>query len=124
MTSKTKTILACDDEPSILEILDYVVNKTGFNLLTAENGTDALRMAQQNIPDLILLDGNMPEMTGFEVCQILKNDDKTKDIIIVMLTANVQASDIDRASQNGANDFIMKPFSPKDLQAKLHELLD
>jgi len=123
MTSNPKTILACDDEPIILEIIEYVVKGESFNLLTADNGKDALRLAREIKPELIMLDDNMPELTGFEVCKMLKNDINTKDIIIVMFTANTQASDFEKAKLYGANDFVKKPFSPKELKLKLHELL-
>lgn len=123
MTSNPKTILVCDDEPIILEIVEYVIKGENINLFTADNGNDALRLAREMMPDLILLDNNMPELTGFEVCKILKNDDKTKEIIIVMLTANTQASDYELAKSYGANDFVQKPFSPKELKLKLHKLL-
>lgn len=123
MTSTPKTILACDDEPIILEIIEYVVKGEDFNLHTADNGKDALRLAREIMPDLIMLDDNMPELTGFEVCEILKNDDKTKNIIVVMFTANTQASDYEKAKLYGANDFVQKPFSPKELKLKLHKLL-
>lgn len=123
MSSNVKTILACDDEPIILEIVEYVVKDESFNLITADNGKDALRLAREAMPDLIMLDDNMPEMTGFEVCKILKEDEKTKDIIIVMFTANTQASDYEKAKLYGANDFVQKPFSPKELNLKLHSLL-
>lgn len=124
MSPEQKTILVCDDEPLIVEAAGYVVKKEGFKLLTAFNGRDALKIAQENIPDLIMLDVNMPEMTGFDVCRNLKSNDKTKEIIIMMFTANVQASDYSKASNLGADDFIEKPFSPKDLRIKLHELFD
>ena len=123
MSSKPITILVCDDEPIILEIVEYVVSGENFNLITADNGKDALRLAREAMPDLIMLDDNMPELTGFEVCKILKNDDQTKDITVVMFTANTQASDYEKAKLYGANDFIKKPFSPKELKLKLYELL-
>jgi len=123
MSSNTKTILACDDEPIILEIVEYVVKDENYNLITADNGKDALQIARKAKPDLIMLDDNMPELTGFEVCKILKNDDETKNIIIVMFTANTQASDYEKAESYGANEFIKKPFSPKELKLKLRDLL-
>ena len=123
MNTDYKTILACDDEPIILEIVEYVVSSQNYNLITADNGKDALRLAREAKPDLIMLDDNMPELPGFEVCKTLKNDNETKDIIVVMFTANTQASDYEKAKLNGANDFVQKPFSPKELKLKLHELL-
>ena len=119
-----KTILACDDEPHILESIKYIVNKEGFNLITASNGKEALELARKHMPDLILLDVNMPELTGFEVCEQLKSNNDTKHICIVMLTANVQTSHTSQADIVGADHFIEKPFSPRDLSRKLHELLD
>lgn len=124
MNEILKTVLVCDDEPLILEAAGYVIKKEGYQLLTASNGRDALQIARENQPDLILLDVNMPEMTGLEVCQNLKRDNKTKKITIIMFTANVQASDHSKAINFGADDFIEKPFSPKDLRAKLSELFD
>ena len=122
MSTNSKTVLVCDDEPFILESVSYVVKKEGFHLLTASNGKDALQTARTLMPELMLLDINMPEMTGFEVCQQLKDDETTKHICIIMLTANVQADDMEKAKQFGADGFIAKPFSPRELRTKLHEL--
>jgi two-component system, OmpR family, alkaline phosphatase synthesis response regulator PhoP len=124
MQTGLKTILVCDDEPIILEAVNYIIGKEGYNVLNAENGEESLKMARENIPDLMLLDGNMPDKTGFEVCEILKNDSATKGICIVMFTANVQASDYEKADQVGADGFIQKPFSPKELRLQLHKYLD
>ena len=124
MDEKTKTILACDDEPLILECVSYVVNKEGYKLLMAENGKDALIAAREHMPDLMLLDVNMPEMTGFEVCKQLKSDKKTRNIYIIILTADVQSSHVSQANEAGADEFMSKPFSPRNLKIKLHELLD
>jgi len=124
MQEAIKTILVCDDEPIILEAVNYIIGKEGYIVLNAENGEESLKMARDNIPNLMLLDGNMPDKTGFEVCEILKNNSATKDICIVMFTANVQASDYERADQVGADGFIQKPFSPKELRLQLHKFLD
>ena len=123
MSDSIKTILVCDDEPIILEAVSYIVAKEGYNLVTAENGEEGLAVAREIIPDLILLDGNMPELSGFEVCELLKRDEKTKAICIVMFTANVQASDYEKADMAGANGFIQKPFSPKELRQQIREYL-
>jgi len=124
MQTGSKTILVCDDEPIILEAVNYIIGKEGYNLLNAENGSESLQMARDNMPDLMLLDGNMPDKTGFEVCEILKGDSITKDICIIMFTANVQASDYEKADLVGADGFIQKPFSPKELKLQLHKYLD
>lgn len=118
-----KTVLVCDDEPIILEAVSYIVEKEGYRLITANDGAEALSLAREVIPDLMLLDVNMPELTGFEVCEILKNEVVTKNICIVMFTANVQASDYKKAEQCGANGFIQKPFSPKKLKYQIRKFL-
>jgi len=123
MDHSNKTVLVCDDEPIILEAVRYIVEKEGYRLITAEDGAEALRLAREQIPDLMLLDVNMPELTGFEVCEILKNETATKNICIVMFTANVQASDYEKAEQLGADGFIQKPFSPKELKLEIRKFL-
>lgn len=124
MSENIKTILACDDEPHLLELMDYIIGKAGFKAITTDNGIDAIQAAHDNMPDLILLDVNMPGMTGIEVCKQLKTDDKTKNIRILVLTANVQASHKEEIFEAGADYFFPKPFSPRELKEKLHELLD
>jgi two-component system alkaline phosphatase synthesis response regulator PhoP len=118
-----KRILICDDEPHILESLSFVVRKAGFELLTATDGEEALKIAKEQGPDLILLDVMMPKLTGYEVCELLKKDTETRDIYIVMLTAKGQRMDEQQGMEAGANEYIKKPFSPRDLKDRLQEIL-
>ena len=119
-----RQILVCEDEPNILTSISFVIKKEEFELLTAEDGEEALKVAREKKPDLILLDVMMPKMTGLEVCRILKNDEATRDIYIVMLTAKGQEADEKEGIKAGANEYIKKPFSPRQLTEKIHEILD
>lgn len=119
-----KQILVCEDEPNMLTSISFIVRKEGFELLTAEDGEEALKAAREKKPDLMLLDVMMPKMTGFEVCRILKNDEETKDIYIAILTAKGQEADEKEGRNAGANGYIKKPFSPRQLREKIHEILD
>ncbi len=124
MRNTDKTILVCDDEPLIIEIIQYITDKSNYRIITADNGRDALLVAREQRPDLIVLDVNMPEMTGYEVCEELKSNEDTKDIIIVILTANVQVKDYEKSKQIGADEFIGKPFEIDILRDKLKKLLN
>jgi DNA-binding response OmpR family regulator len=119
----TKRVLVCDDEPYIVESVSYVVRKAGFEVETAEDGEEALAAAQRIRPDLIFLDIMMPKMSGYEVCRRLKEDPATRGAYIVMLTARGQEEDERRALDMGADEFMTKPFSPRKMRAKLHEVL-
>jgi DNA-binding response OmpR family regulator len=119
----SKKVLVCDDEPYIVESVSYVVRKAGFEVDVAEDGEEALAKAQEMKPDLIFLDIMMPKLSGHEVCHRLKDDPKTKDIYIVMLTARGQEEDEKRALDMGADEFMTKPFSPRKMRAKLQEVL-
>ena len=119
-----RQILVCEDEPNILTSISFVIKKEKFELLTAEDGEEALKVAREKKPDLILLDVMMPKMTGLEVCRILKGEEATRDIYIVMLTAKGQEADEREGIKAGANEYIKKPFSPRQLTEKIHEILD
>jgi DNA-binding response OmpR family regulator len=118
-----KTVLICDDEAYILESVSYVVRKEGFNVITAEDGEQALALARQHTPDLMFLDVEMPKKTGYEVSAALKGDPGTKQIYIIMLTARGQAADEKRGYEAHVNEYITKPFSPRKLAKRLHEIL-
>jgi len=118
-----KTVLICDDEPYILESVSYVVRKEGFNVITAEDGAQALAKAREHKPDLMFLDVEMPHKTGYEVSAALKAEEETKHIYIIMLTARGQIADEKRGYEAQANEYTTKPFSPRKLAKRLHEIL-
>jgi two-component system phosphate regulon response regulator PhoB len=119
----TELILAVDDEPPILELLRYNLEKDGYRVITAGNGDDALRLAQKDPPDLILLDLMMGGMSGLDVCRKLKADQATAGIPVIMVTARSEDSDIVVGLELGAEDYITKPFSPKVMLARVHAAL-
>ena len=119
---KTK-ILVVDDEPDALELIEVNLKGAGFDVLGAANGRQALDKARATLPALILLDVMLPEVDGLEVCKSLRRDPKTAFIPIIMLTA--RAAEIDRilGLELGADDYITKPFSPRELILRVRNLL-
>ncbi len=118
----SKKVLICDDEPYIIESVSYVARKEGCEIATAEDGEEAIAAAHTQLPDLILLDLMMPKKTGFQVCQELRADPTFKDTYIIILTARGQEADLQEARSAGANEYLTKPFSPRALQQKIHEV--
>lgn len=116
-------ILVVDDEEDILELLRYNLLREGYNVSCAASGEEALRLAQSEIPDLLVQDLMLPGIDGLEVTKILKNDSRTKDIPIVMLTAKGEEADIVAGLELGADDYITKPFSPRVLVARVRAVL-
>ncbi|HOT75964.1 MAG TPA: response regulator [Candidatus Wallbacteria bacterium] len=118
-----KKILVVDDEVHIVNILKFNLKKSGYDVITAANGEEALGMIASEMPDLILCDVMMPKLTGFEVCQKVKNDDKLKAIPFILLTAKGQEVDKDIGLKFGADLYLTKPFSPKNIVDKVTEIL-
>ena len=116
-------ILIVEDEKDIVKMLDYNLKKEGFRTLSVCDGEDALDSASREQPDLIILDLMLPGMDGLEVCKILKNNTKTVSIPIIMLTAKSQESDKIIGLELGADDYITKPFSPRELIARIKAVL-
>ncbi|MDD5132698.1 MAG: response regulator transcription factor [Candidatus Methylomirabilota bacterium] len=116
-------ILVVEDEKDIVELLQYNLEKENFKIQSANNGQRALDLVRKNHPDLILLDLMLPEIDGLEVCRILKKDTKTSHIPIIMLTAKSSESDKIVGLELGADDYITKPFSMKELIARIKALL-
>ena len=117
-------ILIADDEPSLrLLVRATLSSNKSFDLVEASDGQEALTKAQNEMPDLLLLDVMMPGLSGFEVCERLKNDPKTKGIVIIMLTAKGQQADRDWAISVGSDYFLTKPFSPIELFNLIEKIL-
>ena len=120
--SKEK-ILVVDDEEDILELVMYNLTREGYNVLCASSGEDGLNTAKSKLPDLIILDLMLPGMDGLDVARSLKNDNNTKNIPIIMLTAKGEEADIVTGLELGADDYISKPFSPRILTARVKAVL-
>lgn len=118
-----ETILIVEDEKDIVKMLEYNLKKEGFKTLSARNGEDALDLAQSEHPGLIILDLMLPGIDGLEVCKVLKNETKTSSIPIIMLTAKSQESDKIVGLELGADDYVTKPFSPRELVARIRAVL-
>ena len=118
-----KKVLICDDEPFILESVSYVARSEGYEVVTAEDGEEGLRLAREECPDMMFLDLMMPRMNGFQVCKALKQDPATSRIHIVILTARGQELDRIKGKEVGANEYLTKPFSPRKLRQRLQEVL-
>jgi two-component system, OmpR family, alkaline phosphatase synthesis response regulator PhoP len=116
-------ILVVDDEEPIRELIRYNLEKESFTVVSAENGAEALRLARSEIPGLVVLDLMLPDMSGLDVCRVLKNDTKTAAVPIVMVTAKTEDIDIVTGLELGADDYVTKPFSPKVLIARIRSVL-
>lgn len=116
-------ILAVDDEKDIRELLSYNLIKEGFEVEFATDGEEALKKIRAKDFDLALLDLMMPSLQGMELCRILKNDPKTRDLPIIMLTAKTEEVDRILGLEMGADDYITKPFSPRELIARIKAVL-
>ena len=110
-----KKILTCDDEPNIVRLIQVNLQKQGYDVVTAYNGRECLQRVEEDRPDLIVLDLMMPEMTGFEVLERLKADERFATIPVIMLTARTQDQDVLRGWQAGVECYLTKPFNPGEL---------
>ncbi len=119
-----RRVLLADDDPGLRRLIGTTLGTEDFDLLQAVDGEEALRIARQQHPELVLLDVNMPKLDGFEVCRHLKSEPETSGIKVVMLTA--RGTDVDRARGRdaGADDYFIKPFSPVQLLNKVYALLE
>jgi DNA-binding response OmpR family regulator len=124
MVAAKRRILLADDDPGLRRLIGTTLGTEDFELLHATDGEEALAIARQQRPELVLLDVNMPKLDGFEVCRSLKSDAETAGIKVVMLTA--RGADVDRAKgrEAGADDYFIKPFSPVQLLNKVYALLE
>jgi len=122
VTSTVKKILIADDEPDILEIIQYNLQNEGYEVQTAKNGNEAIDQAKRFTPDLIILDIMMPGKNGIEVCNILRMQPAFNDTLIIFLTALSDEGTEVKGLETGADDFITKPVSPKVLVSKVNAL--
>ncbi|PIE13735.1 MAG: phosphate regulon transcriptional regulatory protein PhoB [Rhodobacterales bacterium] len=119
----TPQILVIEDEPSQMEIIRYNLQSSGFQVLSAEDGETGLLLADESLPDLIILDWMLPRVSGIEICRRLKRQKNTQHIPIIMLTARGDESDLVRGLDTGADDYMVKPYSVKELIARVRATL-
>ena len=116
-------ILVVDDEEDVLDMLRLVLAKSGYEVLTATSGMEGLTQAESQLPDLIVLDIMMQQMDGWEVLKLLKLDERTSSIPVVILSARVEPKDKIRGLQEGAIDYVTKPFAVREILTKVAALL-
>jgi CheY-like chemotaxis protein len=122
--SEPKSVLIAENERVLRTLIRATLRKNDVRLLEAVSGTEALTVAQQEHPDVLLLDVGLPGLDGYAVCQAIKGDPRTADIRVVMLTARAQRADRERGAQAGADSYITKPFSTDELRAQVQLFLE
>lgn len=118
-----KKILVVDDDPYILMSLEFLMQKNGYSVVVARNGTEALQLVQQEIPDLVVLDIMMPDIDGYAICKFIKKQPALNHIIVVFLSAKTRESDQRKGLELGAAAFVFKPFSTRSLIKEINQLL-
>lgn len=120
----TQRIVIADDEPNLVIPLEYMLKREGFEVTVARDGQEALEAVVRVRPNLVLLDVMMPRKSGFDVCQMLRADEANRDIRILLLTAKGRDDDVAKGLALGADAYMIKPFSPKELVLKVRQLLE
>ena len=116
-------ILIAEDERDIRDLVAFTLRFAGYEVFTATNGEEAIELAPQVKPDLVLMDVRMPRMTGYEACRALKANPDLKDIPVVFLSAKGQESEIQQGLESGAEDYLLKPFAPDQLTNRVKAIL-
>jgi DNA-binding response OmpR family regulator len=116
-------VLAADDDQDILDLVAFRLERSGYTVLQARDGEEALALAIKEVPDLAVLDVMMPKLDGFEVTRRLRAEAATSRMPIILLTARAQDADVQRGFEAGADDYIRKPFSPEELRARVQAIL-
>jgi DNA-binding response OmpR family regulator len=120
----SKKILIVDDEPNIVLALEYLMRKNGFEVFIARNGSEALELIKTEIPDLMLLDIMMPDVDGYEVCRIVKSQEEYSACKVIFLSAKSKKVDMEKGYELGADLYLTKPFSTRNLLKSVKELLN
>lgn len=117
-------ILIAEDEPDIRDLVAFTLRFSGYEVVTGTNGEEAVELAKQELPDLILLDVRMPRMTGYEACKQIKADPSLEDVPVVFLSAKGQEAEIRNGMESGAEEYLLKPFAPAQLIERVRSVLD
>jgi DNA-binding response OmpR family regulator len=123
MTNRSNTVLVADDDPDIRELVSFKLEQAGFRVHAVGDGLAALAAARALSPSLLLLDVMMPGLNGYEVCRRLRADGETATIPVIMLTAKAQDADVETGFAMGVDDYIVKPFSPRELLTRVNNVL-
>lgn len=123
MSNLQPNVLIVEDEPSLVELLSYNLEKAGFQIHIARDGEEALLAVEERKPDLILLDWMLPYVSGIEICRRIRRNPETRNVPIIILTARGEEDDRIRGLEAGADDYVVKPFSPSELVARVRAVL-
>ena len=118
-----ETVLVADDSTTVLAMVSARLERAGYDVVTATRGDEALRLAKELHPRLVVLDVEMPGLDGVEVARQLRADESLAGLLIILLTAHTEAEDVATGLAAGADDYLTKPFSPQELQARIEQLL-
>jgi DNA-binding response OmpR family regulator len=118
-----RTILVADDEEDVRELVTYRLSRSGYEVIGAGDGLEALELATQSPPDLMVLDVMMPKLDGYELTRRVRAEETLRSIPVILLTARSQESDVDRGFEVGADDYLRKPFNPDELVARVRAVL-
>lgn len=116
-------VLVAEDDPDVRDLVVFKLEQSGYDVIATEDGLAALSAARERIPDIAVLDISMPGMSGLDVCRLLREEAATASMLIILLTARAQESDVDTGFTAGADDYIVKPFSPRELTTRVQALL-
>ncbi len=119
----SRRVLVADDEPNIVAALEFLLRRSGYEVETARNGDEALAMIERSPPDLVLLDVMMPLKDGHVVCQRIRDSEKSRHVKVIMLTAKGRDADVNKGLAHGADLYITKPFSTRELMESIKDLL-
>jgi DNA-binding response OmpR family regulator len=119
----TPTILVADDEEDLRELVSYRLSRSGYEVVEAVDGQEALELATERTPDLMVLDVMMPRLDGYELTRRVREEDSLRSVPVILLTARSQETDVSRGFEVGADDYLKKPFNPDELVARVRAVL-
>jgi DNA-binding response OmpR family regulator len=119
-----RKVLIADDEPNILLSLDFLLRKNGFDVLIARNGSEAVQLLNEHVPDVALLDIMMPDVDGYEICRLIKNTPKLNNCKVMFVSAKTKDTDIQKGYDAGADAYVKKPFSTRQIIIEIEKLLN
>lgn len=122
-SGKRPVVLVAEDDPDILQLVAFRLERAGYEVIQATDGEEALRLVTERQPDLAVLDVMMPKVTGYDVTRQIRENQATTQIPVILLTARVQEADVARGFEAGADDYIKKPFSPQELRSRVQAIL-
>lgn len=122
MSKTSQLVLIVDDDQALLEMVSDCLTSAGYHTLQASNGIEGLKQLQSNAPHMVILDINMPQLDGMQTCRLIRANQKFRTLPILMLTGRSDIKDMIEARKMGADDYLIKPFQPSDLLAKIERL--